>query len=69
MASVAPDRQVVFVPRWRLFAYRAAGWTVLGNLSGAFLELEWRRPGNPVYLSPCLSDRAAGGVCRRNRRV
>lgn len=67
MATVSRDRTVVFVPRWRLFAYRAAGWIVRGNLSGAFLEVEWQGPGNPIYLTPCL--RSSGAASLANRRV
>lgn len=60
MAQLSRDHVTVFVPRWRLFSYRAAGWSVRGSLVGDFLELEWRRPGNPVFLSPVRVSAPAG---------
>lgn len=40
---------VVYVPRWRLFAYRAAGWTMSGALDGDFIPVKWPARGKPVF--------------------
>lgn len=54
MAKGTPQPSfTVFVPRWRLFAYRAAGWRVIGCLNSDFVEIEWPLPGAPVFLPPC----------------
>lgn len=69
MATVSPDRMVVFIPRWRLFAYRAAGWTVRGSLSAPFLEVEWRRKTAPVFLSTTAAIASAGATGRDFQRL
>lgn len=41
---------VIYVPRWRVFAYRAAGWTVSGALAEEFVEMTWPYAEEPVFL-------------------
>lgn len=53
---------VIHVPRWRVFAYRAAGWTISGGLADDFVEMTWACSEKPVFLPLWLEPKRLDAV-------